>query len=66
MEGRGQLDSAVNHLGQLLQQVVLADVLVHVSLDQVVVGELADQLLEVVHGGGGEGAGGRRAGPPGL
>lgn len=51
--------SAVNHLWQFLQQVVLTDVRVHVFMPQMVVSELIDQLLKVIHsGGGGSGAGG--------
>lgn len=64
--------SAVNHLGQFLQQVLLSDARVHVFL-KVVLGELVDKLLKVVHGrgggssaGGGDGAGGGYAQSAGL
>lgn len=56
--------SAVNHLWQFLQQVILSDGRVHVFILQMVVSEFIDQLLKVVHSrgggssvGGGDGAG---------
>lgn len=55
--------SAVNHLGQFLQQLIFSHVCVNLSLHQVVICELADQLLKVIHGGGGDGARGSEAQP---
>lgn len=55
--------SAVNHLGQFLQQLVFGHVCVHLSLHQVVVSKLADELLKVIHGGGGDGTRGSEAQP---
>lgn len=44
--------SAVNHFRKLLQQVVLSNAGVDVIIE-VIVSKLVDQVLEVIHGGGG-------------
>lgn len=51
--------SAVNHLWQFLQQVILSDARVHVFPLQMVLSEFIDKLLKVIHSrAGGSSAGG--------
>lgn len=54
----------LDHLRQFLQQVVLVDVVVHAVVQHVVVGELHDELVKVVHGAAGSVGGGLGTRPP--